>query len=146
MQKKLLDQHTTDTAVVGCIDFRFREHFPKAIADTFGITEFDDIRLAGAAGNLVLFGDERRDILLADLELAVSAHKVQRIVLLGHQACGKYGSCGHTFTEPTAEEAFHADTLKKAQMLLKEKFPSVEVLLGFTAVADDDTVVIRKVS
>ncbi len=45
-----------------------------------------------------------------------------------------------------AEEAFHADTLKKAQMLLKEKFPSVEVLLGFTAVADDDTVVIRKVS
>ena len=104
------------------------------------------IRLAGAAGNLVLFGDERRDILLADLELAVSAHKVQRIVLLGHQACGKYGSCGHTFTEPTAEEAFHADTLKKAQMLLKEKFPSVEVLLGFTAVADDDTVVIRKVS
>lgn len=45
MQKKLLDQHTTDTAVVGCIDFRFREHFPKAIADTFGITEFDDIRL-----------------------------------------------------------------------------------------------------
>lgn len=140
---EILDQHTTDAAVLACVDFRFWKGLPDAVQEAFGVTNYDDVKIAGGAGNLTAFSPERKQTTLDDLELAVKAHKVGKLILLTHQACGKYASIGETFDDPITEANFHTEQLHQAGKIAADFFPGVEVLLGFAHVADNKVVIDR---
>lgn len=146
--KKLLNTHTVETAVVSCIDFRFNNFLHSAIEASFGVTEYDEIKLAGGAKNLSSPGkEERREVVAEDLLLAVEKHNVTKIILLTHENCGKYAADGNAFTpeEFEKEKAFHKKELSAAKDALTARFPGIETLLGFVYVTADDKVAIEKI-
>lgn len=142
---EILDQHTTDAAVLACVDFRFWKGLPGAVQETFGVTNYDDVKIAGGAGNLLAFGQERKQTTLDDLELAVKGHQVGKLILLTHQTCGKYASIGQAFDDAAKELAFHTEQLHQAGDIARAAFPDVEVLLGFAHVAGN-TIVIDQIN
>lgn len=136
-----LSKHHVENLVISCIDFRFKDDIGNAIKETFNISDYDEIKLAGASGNLAGLGtEERLKTVLADLSLAVSAHQVKNIYLLTHQNCGAYSKAGHSFPiELSPEEVdFHKNELESAKKIVIEKFPSVLVHTGFVEVESDD--------
>ncbi len=143
MDTHRLSKHSVQNLVVSCIDFRFNNDMYDAIKNSFAIDEFDEIKLAGGAGNLALLGntrEERKETVLADLELAIRAHQVTHIYLLTHHNCGAYALSGHAFPKELSidEREFHAAELQAARELIKEKFPDVHVHVGFVAVKPEN--------
>ena len=139
--KRLIDQHEVGAVLLACIDFRFREGLTHAINQTFGITAWDEIKLAGGAKNISMPGKEgRMESVLNDLELAISTHRIKTILLLNHQDCGKYASEGYVFSDLPTEHIFHEQELRNAGGLIKKKFPDAAILLGYAYLDPNDQV------
>ncbi len=144
---RILSLHTVETVVVNCIDFRFREGAVRALKDAFGITAYDEIKLAGGAKNLSMPVKEgRREAVCDDVALAIGAHRATRVVLLNHENCGKYASEGHAFDDSKKEHAFHAEELRRAGAQVRARHPRAEVLLGFLSVDSDESIRIEVIA
>lgn len=146
----LLEQHSTKAAVIACIDFRFHALLPGALAKTFDISseEYDDIKLAGGAGNLATIAKqhpERFQAVMDDIDLAISGHHITTVILLNHEQCGKYASLGRSFESIREERAFHRTELLQASQAVRSRFPHVEVLMGFVHTTQEDDVKITRV-
>lgn len=144
--EQLLDRHEVGTAVLCCIDFRFRKQLPEALFVTFGADEYDEIKLAGGAKN-VSSPDKpgRREAALDDIRLAVEKHRAKKIILLTHQNCGKYAAEGYAFTDPEAERAFHEKELRLAGDVAFSHFSDADISLGYVWVDKDDIVRIDRI-
>lgn len=146
-KKSILAGHHVDTVVVNCIDFRFRDGIPSALKKAFGVSSYDEIKLAGGAKNIASPGktEIRRVVVLEDIQLAVKAHRAGQIILLNHQNCGKYASEGSKFTDFDVERMFHQEELARAAAIVQKDYPFAKVLTGFAYVKDDGkTIVIEK--
>lgn len=142
----ILNQHEVDSAVVACIDFRFRGHLPEAIRKAFGVEHWDQIKLAGGAKNISMPGKKARmETVLDDIGLAISAHNAKTIILLNHQNCGKYAAEGHVFADPGAERTFHGQELRRAGGIVENAFPKANVRLGYVFVNSEGIVEIEPV-
>jgi len=131
----------TDTIVVSCIDYRLQPHLYQAIRETFNCEKPDIVTIAGGAYALTS-GDARKQTVMKDIELAISAHGVDKIILLNHQDCGKYQSKGHSFSTVDDERAFHREELSKAAKSASERFGSgIAVLQGFTTISDSGVLI-----
>ncbi|MDO8754407.1 MAG: hypothetical protein Q7J80_10975 [Anaerolineales bacterium] len=139
-----LDRDYAEAVVLSCMGFRFVSQTEAAVQKAFNIKDFDLIRLAGGAKNLSSPGiKSRRRAVMADIALAIESHHVKKIILLNHQACGKYAAEGHSWkrSDAEAERKFHHEELRRAGEYAKKKFPQTEVLLGYTVVTGDKVVI-----
>ena len=112
-----------ENLVLTCFDFRFR----KGISDLLpyaGFREFDLISLPGASQALV--NEESREVALRAIELAISLHKVKRVVVIDHEDCAACGG-SKAFAGSEDEEAFHAESLRKAGGILRDRFDGIEI-------------------
>lgn len=143
-----LSRHRVKNIVISCIDFRFGGDLPKALAE-IGVEEYDEIKLAGGAGNLAgLSTPERIKTIMDDFTLAIKTHLAENIYLLNHQNCGAYGMAGHDFPPESKKSEsneinFHRSELKKAAGFVKGRFPRVSVKAGFVKVMLDDALKIE---
>jgi carbonic anhydrase len=143
-----LSQHTVQNLVISCIDFRFNNDLYDAVKKTFGISDFDEIKLAGGAGNLGLLGEKetsRQKTVLDDVALATKAHHVTDVYLLTHQNCGAYAMAGHAFSKELGadEQDFHTRELTSAKQTIATHFPDVTVHTGFVHVLPDNSIAIN---
>lgn len=107
-----------------CVDFRFR----KGISDLLpyaGFREFDLISLPGASKALV--NEDSRPFVLRALRLVIDVHKVKRVIIVDHEDCAACGGSA-AFGDGAEEEAFHADSLRKAAALLRNEFAGIDVV------------------
>ncbi|GAN32914.1 MAG: hypothetical protein DYG83_00695 [Candidatus Brocadia sp. AMX2] len=114
-----------DTLVITCIDYRFAVANQKFINDTLGLKDnYDHISIPGSIYNLV--NPETRALLFSKFALSVRLHLINRVVVISHRDCGAYGGSA-SFGSEIAEFETHTADLRKARMLLIEKYPTLQV-------------------
>jgi len=102
---------TCETLVVTCIDFRLQQHLDGWLATHVGHGNYDRVSIAGGVKNW--------EVVIAQIEIAIRLHRVQRVILMNHEDCGTYGWQG------TVER--HKADLAAAQQQVWSKFPTVTV-------------------
>ena len=117
--------HSAQAIVLSCIDFRFRQPLAEFLAKELNLFEFDHKTDGGGVKQLLAEGPVK-DWILANLEIAFNLHDVSRIILVNHQDCGAYGGSSN-FNSVEKELAFHRNQLTQAALLLKEKYPNMQV-------------------
>ncbi|MHC4349319.1 MAG: carbonic anhydrase [Planctomycetota bacterium] len=79
-------------AAVYCSDGRFGEQCDDFLHNALGLPRYDRVAVPGGpaclAGHFAAYREE--DAVKAQLEFLISAHKLQRVVLIAHQDCAFY--------------------------------------------------------
>lgn len=106
-----MSDHSCETVIVTCIDFRFQPFINKWISENFQERTFDRVSIAGGVFDL--------EYVLKQMEVSHRLHHIKKVVLINHEDCGAYGEMG------TAEK--HAEDLKNAAAKIKNQFPVLTV-------------------
>ncbi len=116
-----------DTLVITCIDYRFAFANQELINETLGLKDnYDHISIPGSIYNLV--NPVTQELLFSKFALSVKLHLINQVVIISHRDCGGYGGSASFGSEISEYETLCAD-LRKARVLLIEKYPTLEVKL-----------------
>ena len=121
-------------AVIACMDGRFREAVDYFVDETFGTKNVDMLFVPGASLPLVL-GERAAANLWDGLQLAYDKHAVRRVIILEHEDCGKYAVQGIKARNAAEDRANHQSVARKAEALLRERFPGVVVEASYLTLA-----------
>src|SRR3989338_9738846 len=110
MTKANQANHTCQSIVISCMDFRLRKNIRKWTTSTLK-GGFDRVAIAGGVKNLPFILDQ--------VELSFKLHGICDVYLINHEDCGAYG------TEGTFEK--HKKDLLFAQRIIQEKFPKLKI-------------------
>jgi len=94
----------------------------------------DVVSLAGASK---IIADGNGEILLEQIKIACGLHQVNRVVLLHHSDCGAYKN-SYKFNSPAEEKDKQIKDMEKAEQIIKEKFPQVEIVKIWADMKDGD--------
>lgn len=128
--------HSCEAVVLSCIDFRFREETQKFVEEELGIKSFDLASVPGAA-KAINDSTSGADIIWQCLGVPCNLHHAGKIVVVNHQDCGAYGGSEKFGDDSQTELEFHAAELKKAKVMILEKFSDREVILAYAKLSDD---------
>lgn len=103
---------TCDNLIVTCMDFRIQERIADYAKGNLN-GQYDYISFPGATKSL--------ELILEQIELAVSLHQVRRILLIHHEDCGAYGATGSLDR--------HRHDLKIARCEIEKRYPEMLVEL-----------------
>jgi carbonic anhydrase len=126
--------HKAQAVALTCIDFRFRKALHDFFEKELGIHMVDHKADGGGVKKIVEEGPVREWI-FDNFNIAFNLHGVDKIVLINHQDCGAYGG-SKAFKDITEELAHHEEQLKKAEDIVRTKYPDKEVD-GYIALLDD---------
>lgn len=123
--------HHCEALAIFCIDFRFWKKTLNFIKEKLKIKSFDVLALAGGAKNLASPKEEiYRKIVIENLKISISLHKIKKIILVNHEDCGAYGG-SKRFESLEKEISFHKKELLKAKKILKRIFPNQTIFAFF---------------
>ena len=120
--------HECENLVVMCMDFRFHAKIVDVIGHS-GYRPFDLVALPG--GSKSITDEVSREVVFAAIEIGVSVHGVKRVIIVDHIDCRAYGG-SEAFASPEEEERRHTDALLEASRIIREKFPTIEVVPVYT--------------
>lgn len=121
------DHYTADAVVLTCFDQRIRTAVNKFLQKR-GVARPDMIVVAGGAKTLASpANDCERDFVLEQFRLSILLHKPARAYLICHSDCGTYGGLKAFGNDANVEAEHHAQELKRAAGLLKQRFPELDV-------------------
>lgn len=106
-----MSDHSCETVIVTCIDFRFQEYINNWLTQNFAPKTFDRVAFAGGVKNL--------DTIMGQIDISHRLHHIKKAVLINHENCGAYGETG------TREK--HAEDLKNAAVKIKTQYPDLEI-------------------
>lgn len=106
-----MPDHSCETAIVTCIDFRFQSYIDDWIKNNFSPKSFDRVAIAGGVFDFTY--------VLKQVEISKRLHHIKKAVLINHEDCGAYGQAG------TADK--HAEDLKNVANSIKSQYPDLEV-------------------
>lgn len=106
-----MSDHSCETVIVTCIDFRFQSFINSWIAENFKPRNYDRVAWAG--------GVKDQEGILKQIEISKKLHHIKKAVLINHEDCGAYGA------EGTSEK--HAQDLKNTSDKIKALYPDLEV-------------------
>lgn len=130
--------HDCEAVVLGCIDFRFWEAMISFAKNELEIKSFDLATVAGGAKEIV----EHNELIDGlEINIPVSLHHVGKVVVVNHSDCGAYGGLKRFSGDREAEFIFHKSELLKAKDYILKKHSSIEVILAFARLVDNDTAV-----
>ena len=72
-----MNDHTAESIIVTCIDFRLQEYINNWITQNFQPKTFDRVALVGGVKNL--------EIILGQIDISVKLHHIQKVVLITHE-------------------------------------------------------------
>lgn len=108
------------TIFISCMDYRLQPWLEKVAHDHYG-GRADRITLAGASRCIL---DARLGpAILSQLELAISKHGVEEVVLIHHTDCGGYELKSVTKQQ---ERDIHQRDMEKVREVILKKFPRVK--------------------
>ncbi len=120
--------HQCNALILTCMDFRIQQAIVNFAAEQGLTGSYDLLAVAGAQKAVVEV--LRRSGLLKDMKLAVEAHGVMEIILIGHEDCGAYGGSAK-FPSPQAELDAYRRDLDAAKRIIAREFPCVSVAVLF---------------
>ena len=121
------DPYVADAAVLTCFDQRIRMTVNKFLQKR-GILRPDMVVIAGGAKTLASpRNDFERDFILEQMRMSILLHQTKRAYLMCHSDCATYGGLKAFNNDQKTEAEHHAQELKRAAELLKERFPELEV-------------------
>jgi hypothetical protein len=139
-RRELLKRHRVWLLVLACMDWRFCLGMRHAIREFYKSWNLDLVSLPGGSYSICrprTFSPSRWLVWVAHritvrhaLDLAVTKHHVQKIVLANHEHCGMVRSDGFIFDsdqETKEEKEFHFGKLLEARQTVSNWFPGVEV-------------------
>lgn len=121
--------HTCSTIILHCIDFRFGVDIKQFLQRENMLGDIDVVSIAGAVKNLVnpqVPSDA--EFVMRQLEISKRLHGVCDVILMNHTDCGAYGGA-KAFKNPEEERERHAEDLRKAAAMIREKFSDLNVRL-----------------
>ena len=136
-QFKFGNEHHCNTAVIGCVDFRFNQEMVSWIKEEFNEEAFDLWTVAGSAKFFISeeFQDFKEFRLKKINDVSCNLHDIHRLVIINHADCGAYGG-RKIFSDPAAEKRQHLEDLDKARKLLQERFPKLEIIKAYADLDD----------
>jgi hypothetical protein len=146
MPHRFEERHQTNTIVVACSDFRLGQGERRVLGE-HGIVEPDVIKLPGGCGSLASIDfPGYEDTILHAVSALIGLHKVEKVVLLSHQACGAYSACGHRFDRCSftqEERDFHTKELRRAMVRMRDHldahaFETIDIMIGVQYVDQND--------
>lgn len=126
----------TDVLLLSCMDFRLVDATGRWMASQGLTGKYDHIVLAGAAlGAITPKYPEWNKTFWDHVGLAVSLHKIKRVIILDHRDCGAYQAIfGVDFAkDPARERTVHVQQLEALARQIKAKYPALEVEMGLMA-------------
>lgn len=103
--------HSCNSIIVTCIDFRFQEYINTWVANNFQPKTFDRVALAGGVFDL--------EYILKQIEISNRLHHIKKVILINHEDCGAYGESG------THEK--HIMDLENAKSKIEESLISLKI-------------------
>ncbi len=122
--------HQSEAVVVACIDFRFWQETVDFVKRELGVQVFDFSTLPGAAKAINEYKTDN-DTAIQCIGIPCELHHSQKIIIINHEDCGAYGGSEKFAGDQVAELQFHTKELKKARVILSEKFPQQEIILAY---------------
>jgi carbonic anhydrase len=126
----------TDVLLLSCMDFRLTDATGLWMASQGLKGKYDHIVLAGAAlGAVTPNYPEWNKTFWDHVGLAVSLHKIKKVIILDHRDCGAYQAVfGVDFAkDPARERTVHAEQLEALARQIKAKYPALEVEMALMA-------------
>lgn len=125
--------HHCKAAVITCMDFRLHQrvdnrNYIAEFIKNLGV-DCDLIVRAGAIMDIANENIGFFESLNRDINVSFGLHNAETIYLINHEDCGAYA--GNNFTSRDEEIAKHKSDLKKAEVVINEKFPGKVVKLYF---------------
>ncbi len=123
-----LSHYIADAFTVRCFDNRFWRAFKHFIKQSQNIGHIDLESLAGGAKVLASPEHETdREAVLREIEKSIRLHHVRCAMLFTHQDCGAYGGSVRFNGDMEQEFEFHAEELRRAAAIVRERFPDLAV-------------------
>ena len=116
------DVFHVETAVLMCMDFRFRRESRACVRYSLDHEHFEIIGLPGASKRFI----EQSSSAQKAIQHSVRNHGVKRFVLIHHADCGAYGgrsSCG----DLQEEFEMHVGEMESCERFLLEQYPFLSV-------------------
>jgi carbonic anhydrase len=127
MPYRCKDSITCDSAIVACLDFRFRRETRSCARESLGIPVFDLVGLPGSSKGLL----EDSQAGWKGINVAYTKHGCKKIVLFHHSDCAPYGGLVKYNGDHNAEELMHRGELRKLKKKITDKYSDVEVLMVY---------------
>lgn len=124
----------TKALVLSCIDFRFINFEQNFLKSNNLDHQYDWLSLAGASLALADFPSHAdTEVFWEQLALSYQLHNIEKIIILDHQDCGAYASKFDVKLSQNSELELttHRQYLGKANLVIKEKYPHLDVELYF---------------
>ena len=122
-----------DVVLLSCMDYRLMDEV-AAYMDKRGLKDaYDHLILAGASlGALVAAKPDWARTFWQHLDVAISLHKVKKVMVLDHRDCGAYRVFlgEKAVATPALELAVHTTYLRKLKAAIARRRPALEVELG----------------
>ena len=133
----LFDRARIHAAAIYCSDGRFGEQMDQFLQEALRLPRYDRLAIPGGpaclAGHSAAFRQQQG--LLEDLKFLVSVHRLERVILIGHQNCAFY--LDHLHVHEIELLRHQCDDLQKAADRVREVDPSLEVESYFAALNGD---------
>lgn len=115
----LLDMHEADTAIVFCMDFRYKDAAQEMVEKQLGL-KGDAASSPGVVKFLVEGKEPFASALIQTLELAIKLHHIKEVILFPHATCGAYG-----IADAEEEYRVQGERVAEARKLLQRTFPQL---------------------
>lgn len=107
--------------VIKCMDFR-QNGFFKDWLKSIGAENSDIISIAGSVKELAGNNDTLKEWMLSMVSISYNNHDSREIILTNHSTCGAY-----KIDDEEEEKTVQIEDMKKAEGLIKGRFPDMEV-------------------
>lgn len=106
-----MHDHSCESLIVTCIDFRFQEFINNWILENYEPKTFDRAAIAGGVFDFAY--------VLKQIEISHRLHHIKKVVLVNHEDCGAYGEAD------TPQK--HAEDLRNAATKIKNQYADLAV-------------------
>lgn len=134
----------TETLLVSCVDFRFRNEVEELMSGFLHLEgDYDEIALPGASLAIVEKKYPEWSIALEEvIELLKGLHHIKRVIFLDHRDCGAYKIMKgkKALATRALETKTHRTVFKGARKFMREHFPELQVytlLMGLDGVVEN---------
>lgn len=130
--------HKAKNCLVTCIDYRIQKALFEWLEKKHKLGNTDIIEIAGSSRDLVKpINQADESELLKNIQLSVSLHNPDNIIVLDHQDCGGYAqdntiSAGLPLDTDLAK---HTKYLKKTKKILLDLFPDKNIKTMYVSLA-----------
>lgn len=129
--------HHCKNLVIRCMDFRLNGELERWMRESgFFDFGFDVISLAGASKSLADGNEEIRNCFLGNINVSVDLHKAENIIIIHHGDCGAYAK-SYNFSSTAEEKEKQIEDMKKSQRAIREKYPSIKIILVWAELKDN---------